>query len=94
MDGPGASLRGLWLQNINTRMGKFHGTKFVRFARKSGYASFETAVLGISRKVGLWRNSGKLVSLQTFDVVKRFKIAGGYCLVDSLPVVWKELVLR
>ncbi|GBO04748.1 hypothetical protein AVEN_255463-1 [Araneus ventricosus] len=37
------------------------------------------------------KTAKKIVSLETIDVVKRFKIACGHCLVDSLPVVWKEL---
>ncbi|GBO28984.1 hypothetical protein AVEN_64205-1 [Araneus ventricosus] len=37
------------------------------------------------------KTAKKLVSLETIDAVKRFKIACGHCLVDSSPVVWKEL---
>ncbi|GBN65423.1 hypothetical protein AVEN_262647-1 [Araneus ventricosus] len=37
------------------------------------------------------KTAESLVRLRTLDVVKRFKIACGHCLVDSLPVVWKEL---
>ncbi|GBO37039.1 hypothetical protein AVEN_25018-1 [Araneus ventricosus] len=43
-------------------------------------------------KLDYGETAEKLVSLQTFDVVKRFKMGGGHCLVDSLPVVWKELL--
>ncbi|GBM82455.1 hypothetical protein AVEN_48619-1 [Araneus ventricosus] len=37
------------------------------------------------------KTAEKLVSLKTLNVVERFKTACGHCLVDSLPVVWKEL---
>ncbi|XP_055925905.1 uncharacterized protein LOC129957567 [Argiope bruennichi] len=75
--------------------------KWIRYSYKSYYLIYYLKYprLGILKQlrwtsagaIDYQKTAGAIISLNIFDVVKNYKLACEYCLVDVLPLLWRKL---
>ncbi|XP_055924949.1 uncharacterized protein LOC129956925 [Argiope bruennichi] len=78
--------------------------KWIRYSCESLYLIYQLRYFSIrtlkqlhwtsAGAIDYQKTAGALISLNIFDVVKNYKLACEYCLVDELPHLWRKLNAR